>query len=197
MFDTGDRAPNESRNFVHKRLIGAATGLLTGGPIAGVAGFFQGGGGREPLGSNRGDGFAPRTGGGAGCGPFRERNPVTGQCGAPFVGTQPGADFRGGAIRTDAVAGGFNMPAFVPEVVGNISRTDGSTGPILRCPRGTVLATDNLCYAKGTKGLAAHRKWKKGPPPFLTGADRKCLLRANTLRSSKTSKRILKELGMG
>lgn len=122
-------------------------------------------------------------------------DPITGRC-RTFVGQQPGRE-PGGVGGGNAVVGGFNMPAMTPDVVGNISRTDGTTGPILRCPTGTVLATDNLCYAKGTKGLAAHRKWKPGTKPFLGGGDVKCLRRANTLRSSKGNKKLLRELGMG
>ena len=97
----------------------------------------------------------------------------------------------------EAVIGSFGMPALQPAVVGQIQRDDGSVGPILRCVAGTVLAIDDLCYPKGTKGLAAFRKWKPGARPFLSGGDRKCLLRANTLRRSKSSRRILRELGMG
>lgn len=97
----------------------------------------------------------------------------------------------------EAVIGAFGIPALVPQQVGTIERKDGSVGPILRCPTGAVLATDNLCYTKGTRGLAQNRKWRPGTRPFLTGGDVRCLRRANSLRSSKGSKKLLKELGMG
>ncbi|MEE8551629.1 MAG: hypothetical protein V3T08_10290, partial [Gemmatimonadota bacterium] len=54
---TGARLPHGARGFVHKRLIGAATGFLTGGPGGAVAGFAAGGGGRpsrRSLGAARG-----------------------------------------------------------------------------------------------------------------------------------------------
>ena len=97
----------------------------------------------------------------------------------------------------EAVIGGFGRPALVPRVVGTIERRDGSVGQILRCPPGAVLAIDNLCYTKGTKGLAANRKWPPGTRPFLTGGEVKCLRRADTLRNSKANRKLLKGLGMG
>jgi len=92
------------------------------------------------------------------------------------------------------VEGGFGLPAREPAVVGVIERMDGTQGPILRCPRGSVLATDNLCYSKGTRGLAAHRKWKPGTAPFLTGGERAILRKADALRNSKANKKLLKSL---
>jgi len=97
----------------------------------------------------------------------------------------------------EAVIGGFGRPALVPRVVGAIERADGSVGQILRCPPGAVLAIDDLCYTKGTKGLAANRKWPPGTAPFLTGGDVKCLRRADSLRKSKANRKLLRGLGMG
>lgn len=108
-----------------------------------------------------------------------------------------GATGTAADIVGDAVLGSFGVPALVPAVVGSITKRDGSTGPILRCPPRMVLAVDNLCYMKGTRGLAAFRKWRPGTKPFLTGGDVKCLRRANTLRKGKSSKKLLRELGMG
>jgi len=122
-------------------------------------------------------------------------DPITGRC-RTFVGQQPGPE-PGGVGGGEVVEGSFNMPAFTPDVVGNISRRDGSTGPILRCPRGTVLATDNLCYAKGTKGLAAFRKWKPAPPAFLPRRDMVCLRRSVAIRKNKTNRALFRELGLG
>lgn len=192
--------------FVHKRLIGAVGGFVTGGPGGAVKGFFQGGGGvrdhRQPPvftgldpGAGLGRGFA------AGCQPgfvFRngrcERSGFGGFVERALPGGRTGtqADIAGGTVE-----GGFNMPAFVPAVVGNISRLDGSSGPILRCPRGTVLATDDLCYAKGTKGLTAFRKWKPTPPGFLPRRDVVCLRRAVAIRGNKTNRKLFRQLGLG
>ena len=93
--------------------------------------------------------------------------------------------------------GSFNVPALVPAQRGTIERQDGTVGPILRCPRGMVLAIDNLCYAKGTKGLAAFRKWPPGTRPFLTGGEVRILRRAETLRKGKGTRSTLKALGLG
>jgi len=194
---TGAPPGAEPVEFVHKIIIGAIAG--------GIRGAIGGGGGaprppevRAPpgLGGDPGAGLGivapPQTS----CRWPMRRDPQTGLC-KTFIGTQPGIDPVGSGGPGEAVSGGFNMPAFVPDVVGTITRIDGSSGPILRCPRGTVLATDDLCYAKGTKGLAAHRKWPMGTRPFLSGGDVKCLRRANTLRRSKGSRKLLRELGMG
>jgi len=40
--------PGEVRHFVHKRLIGAAKGLLTGGPTGAIGGFLTKGGSTRP-----------------------------------------------------------------------------------------------------------------------------------------------------
>jgi len=184
-----------ANGFVHSRIIGGITGLLSGGPIGALSGFLEGGGGGggEFTGSNRGGGY-----GGSSCPPGTEVD-LRGQC--VTVGLRgrvsrfvPGGS--AGQLTEDfgtAVVGAFGMPAMVPAQVGVIQRRDGTTGPILRCPRKTVLGADNLCYMAPGR----FRKWPRGTRPFLTGGDVKCLRRANTLRRSKGSKRLLRELGMG
>lgn len=42
---TDFQPPNDSRGFVHKRLLGGAIGLITGGPGGAIGGFLGGGGG--------------------------------------------------------------------------------------------------------------------------------------------------------
>lgn len=137
-----------------------------------------------------------------GCSPGFERNPRTGQCettgfrgrvqrALPFGETGTMEDEFG-----EAVIGAFNMPALVPAQVGTIMRRDGSVGPILRCPRGSVLATDNLCYNKGIKGLASHRKWKPGRRPFLPARDLRALDRVAALKGNKVLKGRIKALGL-
>jgi len=190
-------------SFVHKRIIGAVGGFISGGPIGALAGFAGGGGSRPTRpgpGADRGAGLgawpgsplvgrAPTT-----CNWPMKRDPNTGLC-RTFAGSQPGLD-RGREAPGEAVAGGFNMPAFVPDVVGTITRIDGSSGPILRCPRGTVLATDDLCYAKGTKGLSSHRKWKPGRRPFLPPTDLRALDRVAALKGNKVLRGRIKALGL-
>jgi len=46
----GTTLPHDRRGFIHKRLIGGLSGLVTGGPLAAVAGFAGGGRTRTALG---------------------------------------------------------------------------------------------------------------------------------------------------
>jgi len=196
--------------FVHKRIIGAVGGFVTGGPTAAVAGFLGGGGGgrtTQPMftGSNRGQGLGRQTSGGF------ISNIARRSINLAQTGCQPGFVFRngkcerigfrgiaqmvvpGGATGTqadifgEAVVGAFGVPGLVPAF---------DSVPTLRCPPGTVLGRDDVCYRKGSIPMQ-FRKWRPGPKPFLSGGDRKCLLRADRLRKSKTSRRILRQLGMG
>jgi len=189
-------SPNEvmsrfSEPFVHKRLIGAVSGLITGGPTAAVSGFFSGGGSsRRPqfTGGDRGLGLGIAQ---PACQPghvFRngrcERTGLVARAQRIVGGGQEGtqADIFG-----EAVVGAFGVPGLVPAF---------ESVPTLRCPAGTVLGRDDICYRKGSIPVQ-FRKWRPAPKPFISGGDRKCLLRADRLRKSKTSKRILRQLGMG
>lgn len=79
-------------------------------------------------------------------------------------------------LRGEAVRGAFGMPAMVPRVVGNISRNDGSTGPVLRCDAGLVLGRDNLCYPREIlRRNSRFRKWRPGVKPVLTGGQRRAI----------------------
>lgn len=181
--------PGEKRRFVHKRIIGGLVGLATGGPGGAVKGFFGGGGGPTRFtGGNRGGGLGqPITQ----CQPgFEFRN---GRCERTGIGGHMQRAFPGGETGTqldifgEAVVGAFGVPALVPAA---------DFVSTFKCPRGSVLGQDNLCYRKGSIPVQ-FRKWRPGPKPFISGGDRKCLLRADRLRKSKTSKRILRQLGMG
>lgn len=79
-----------------------------------------------------------------------------------------------------AVIGAFGKPALTPKQIGQIKRKDGSTHPILRCPPGSVLGRDDLCYNKGsiTNKERAH---PKGHRPLLTGGDMQALSKAKAL----------------
>lgn len=95
----------------------------------------------------------------------------------------PGGDPAITQQQGNAVAGAFGLPALTPVVAGNISRMDGSTGPILRCPSGMVLGRDNLCYPKAVlRRSSKYRKWKPGRRPLLTGGERNAISTANRLR---------------
>jgi len=193
-------------NFVHKRIIGAVTGgagaLFSGGnPLAGAVRGFAGGG------SSRG---APKACGGGmvsdgrgGCvralPRFTGSDRGSGLGGSAFI-VDPSAAFPGGRPLFSPAGGGVAVmgqwgAALEPEVVGSVARADGSVGAILRCIRGMVLGTDDLCYNKPLAN--GKRKWPRPTPPFLSGGDVKCLRRSIRLRKSKSSKKLLRELGMG
>lgn len=53
--------------------------------------------------------------------------------------------------------------------------------PTRRCPTGSVLGDDGLCYNKGTRGL--RRMHKKPTPPLLTGGERNVLRKAKRLEN--------------
>jgi len=197
------REPLGCCHFVHKRILAGVGGFFTGGPAGAIAGVISGGGGGPSTGQTpnipgKGQTFQPTT-----CQSGFQWNASTGQCEQIGAAGTAARFFPGGSTGVQAagfgaaVIGAFGIAALEPAVVGSITRANGTTGPILRCPRGAVLGTDDLCYNKGIKGLYAFRKWKPGTRPFLTGGEVKILRRAATIRSGKSSKRLLKSLGMG
>lgn len=99
-------------------------------------------------------------------------DPVSGRC-KTFVGSQEGPD------PGRAVVGGFGLPAMVPDIVGSITRRDGSTGPIRRCMRTMVLGSDNLCYPKAVlPRRSKFRKWRGDVRPAVSAADVKAIRKA-------------------
>lgn len=91
----------------------------------------------------------------------------------------------------DAVMGAFGIPALEPAQVGTITRRDGTVAPILRCPPGAVLGTDELCYTKGTISRQ-NRKWKPAAKPPISAADWRA-----TRRFASVQKRIKKVASAG
>ena len=190
--------------FVHKRLIGAAIGLVTGGPGAAVSGFVRGGGSRRFTGADRGASL-----GGRDCPPGTELN-RRGNCavlaGLPGLGgaelpqrfqpterafrPETAVATRGGTMQDRGVAVGPGMHFANPEVVPSTR---------LQCPRFMVLGWDDLCYEKGGKfGISnSRRKWPRGTRPFLTGGEVACMVRADKLKNSKRNKKLFKQLGLG
>lgn len=188
-------APIGAESFVHKRIIGAISGFVGGGPVGAVAGFVAPTSGAF-TGANAGDGLGLTSG----C-PPGTRADSSGRCATTGVRGTIERILPGGRTGFQPASSGLlGMLSGGPEPpaeVGTITRNDGSVGPILRCPPGMVLAIDNQCYAKGLKGLANFRKWKPPAKPFLSGGDVKILRRADTLRRGKSTKKTLKALGLG
>lgn len=87
-------------------------------------------------------------------------------------GILPGGETGTGVdVYGDAVMGAFGKPAIVPATVAM---------PTRRCPPGTVLGKDNLCYARGSI-TNQNRKWPKPPRPLLSAADMKTIRKAKSL----------------
>lgn len=84
---------------------------------------------------------------------------------------------------TGARMGMFGAPAVPPFVVGQLA----GGRPIRRCPRGTVLGMDDLCYAKGSIPRK-YRKWKPRRRPPVTAAD------ARAIRMADSAKNRVKKL---
>jgi len=148
-------------------------------------------------GANRGGGLgSPSTGiptqAFTGCSPGFERNPQGVCIQSGFVGAVerflPGGQSGTQAdVFGQAVVGAMGIPALVPAQHQHLTS---------HCPPGSILGRDNLCYRKGSIP-PNFRKWRPGPKPFLTGGEVKCLRKADRLRKSKGSKRLLRQLGMG
>lgn len=117
----------------------------------------------------------------ADCPPGFRADPNTGLCEAegvragierllPFgeTGMLPGRNGFG-----EATVGAFGIPAIVPAQVSTAA---------LRCPPGSVLGKDNLCYQPGSI-TKKFRKWPPGVRPKISAREWRTLSTANTVRS--------------
>lgn len=185
---------------------GAVTGLATGGPLGAITGAARGAGlidGQEVSGGKsrggRGRAIQERQRNGF------DFNPPFG--GRPGVGIQAPGPFGPGRVGVgerppsrngrQQQAGGQVAPMIgaigtEPRVVGNITRKDGSTGPILRCEEPNfVLAIDNRCYPKKMVSKS-FRKWPPDTKPPVTRGEWKALLKAR--RAAKGIERMGRKL---
>lgn len=194
-----------SESFVHRRIFGAAKGFVTGGPLGAVGGFIGGGkagGGAGPAPVNKvADSVpapvsrrAPARGGiqitpprftseAQVCPPGRFR--VGSRCvdilaappgGVPFT-TEAGVSINGagGAVAFEfgAVQGAFGLPATVPMSM---------PATRLRCPRGMVLAIDNLCYPRSVlPRRSKNRKWRAARRPPVSNKTMRALAALDTV----------------
>lgn len=195
-------------SFVHRRIGSAVLGFVGGGPIGAAAGFVAGGGGGgggggrtiisrsvHPSGAvhTHFTGDTPHAGG-TGC--IAPAIRIGSSCvdptsafpgGDPFV-TPAGSDRNGFG---EAVVGMFGQAALEPMIVGGIMDHHGEMRPVRRCPRGTVLGTDNLCYNKIPNNL---RKWPKAARPPITAGDAKCIRRAAAAKNRV--QKLAKDVGL-
>ncbi len=191
----GDRFPM-AEGFVHQRIGRAIGGFVEGGFTGAAREFVRGGNPRLPKPPARcGSGFSLDSRGNCVQDRFPIRvGPIGIDPGAFLPGGDPGIGFVPRETTTavgEAVIGAFDMPAIVPEVVGTIRRRDGSTGPILHCPPGSVLGRDDLCYMGLTNKW---RKWPKASRPPVSASDAKCIRRAAS--ATKRVERLAKSVGL-
>ena len=178
--------PGDQRGFVHKRLLGAVGGFLTGGPAGAVGGFLK-----PPPRARRHPvppvlalpGPSPLSIINLPCIPPAHRDPVTRRC---ILGERPGRDLPGDRPIGESVMGQYGA-ALVP----------GSM-PVDRavCPRGAVLANDGLCYNK-SQISNKQRMWPAGRKPLLTGGDLRAIsVAARAGRRMELATKRLQKMGM-
>jgi len=163
------------QSFVHRRLIGAVGGFFTGGP-AGAVGGFVGGGGRGSNGArsvaairNQPMGGTSLARGAPVCFPPLRLDPLSGEC-KLFFGSQEGPD-PGRAVGQPMQNGSPGRPVEYPGAMA-VTR--------LRCRKGFVLNTDNLCEWGLARNSRA-RKWRPGRKPLFTGGDLNAIKKAESL----------------
>ena len=217
--------PNDRRNFVHKRIIGAVGGFLGGGPAGAIGGFVGGGGG--------GGGRAP------GARPPQEGIDNMIRAGMFAIPGMTAAEVA--ARRQNLAIGGFLPPpaSFGPTSdpgspcgfgkvfdvqkgrcvwglgtdvgpepggVGGGQAVMGRYGAALvpdvqqrrhlDCLPGMVLGTDSLCYNRRDI-RNKERKYPKGRAPLLTGGERNAITKARgAARKIERTTKALQDMGM-
>lgn len=202
----GSGRPGDTRNFVHKKLLGFAKGaiggFIGGGPLGALKGGIKGVvgagdkspvpgrlitetlgrklGGRGVIGAAKGDCFLGFV-----------KDPVTGRC----------------VLATSVTAGGFGPGGPKPTIAfefGDAVMGQFGAGlePATRsmetrvCPRGTVLGVDGICYNR--RDIKNNeRAWPRGRRPLLTGGEMRCIsVAASAAKKLATKQKQLQTLGM-
>lgn len=215
-------ALGDSRNFIHKRVIGAVGGFIRGGPVGAAAGFIKPGGietttlipGRKPS-CPTGHTFNPLTGicvsqFAVECPPNHHRDPKN-QCvpnirqlGAFFNGTQDPRQQDKFKIRGTGVAAEQQLLPFGEAVMG---RFGAGLKPAVfsqqrrACPRGAVLGApeadgSSLCYNR--KELSnKERAWPRGRRPLLTGGEMRAIsIASSAAKRLERKQKQLQQLGL-
>lgn len=129
------------------------------------------------------------------CPPGFRANPSTGICEAEGMigavqrflpGGQTGTlpQVNGGAVGYgNAVMGSFGVPALQPAQASTVA---------FRCPPGSVLGKDNLCYQKGSIPMQ-FRKWRPAKKPPISAKDWRAL--QTSARVEKKAKNIAQKAG--
>jgi len=185
-------------SFVHRRVIGAATGFFSGGFPGAIAGAISAGG---APGSTATQAMLPApvvtsrqvpAPSGVPCGAGMARD-ATGRCvrvsAFPVTPVLPGTTT--GTTTTAAVAP-MAADMFGVAVMGRFGAAlepAAMAATRLRCPRGTVLGMDDLCYNRRDL-KKSERKWPPGTRPVLTGGQ------VNTLKRAQRIQERMKKLGL-
>jgi len=185
--------PNDRRNFVHKRLFGAATSFVTSGfnPISAVSSFVRG--------PTVGQSFATRRTAQSvsrGC-PPGQRLTSGGNCVRDTSVVRTRTPGISGALQRMIPGGatGFEVPAgdAVMGRFGAALEPFEKVRSISTCLPGMVLGMDGFCYDKRAI-TNRERMWPKGTAPLLTGGDMSCIRKAARAagRLQRTTKRLQK-----
>jgi len=198
--------PNERRNFVHKRLIGAVGGFLSGGPLGAATGFVKGGGGGAPqlqtqsfarpsarnarhcdaVGRLTAAGIAA----GATCGGALT---LPGHCEPGFVMGPDGFCVFGSSPV--GVSLGFQSEAVMGQYGAGMNpvRRDIMT---LDCLPGMVLGKDEICYNRRDISNK-ERKWPRGTRPLGTPGEMAALRKAASFgRRMETTVKRMQKIGV-
>jgi len=195
-------APNDRRNFVHKRAFRAAVGFISGGPVAAAAGFARSSGrsGGQPVSPLR---LTPRQvarGGSGVCGPGFHVSGKSGKC-RPNVGQALKQMFESTVIGA-ALAGPSQHPMMGPVGAGAGGGLMGPHAPfqesriVLECGPGFVLGKDDQCYPKGSIPNKL-RKWPRGRRPLGTPGEMAALAKAAAFgRRMETTVKRMQKIGV-
>jgi len=183
--------PNDVRNFVHKRIIGAVGGFIGGGPGGAVKGFFGGGGrrsGGQPIPQRQQSSFvnpnkltkAERRNL-AQSGPC-PRGTIMGSGGCVSPSSPRGSAEAGGAVVMGRYGAGY-----VPDQDMVLTRD---------CLPGDVLGTDNICYPKSSL-KNNERKYPRGTRPLGTPGEMAALRKAASFgRRMETTVKRMQKIGV-
>jgi len=180
--------PNDVRNFVHKRILGAVGGFITGGPVAAVSGFV-----RSPTRrtlprsiSSPSQPFSPSP-----C-PAGQRRASNGRC-IRDVSLTIQALVPGGRTGIEQVSGRRPAGEAVMGRYGAALVPIEEARSVSTCLPGMVLGDDGFCYNR--KAITnRERLYPKGTAPLLTGGDMSCIRKAALAagRLQRTTKRLQK-----
>lgn len=192
------RPPNEQRNFVHGRIIGAVGGFLTGGVTGALGGAIRGGrrkgGSPQQFATSAGPPAARRDFGSQSA--FLRARASGAQC--------PADRIRVGnrCVKPSAVAP-FGQPFITPlQGPGTAMVTTGVYSPqidmqeIRRCGPGDVLGKDGFCHPKGSIPNK-QREWPRGRRPLGTPGEMAALAKAASFgRRMETTVKRMQKIGV-